>query len=98
MVLTFLFYTSDAVSLLVEGVGTEKDDPSQFLILPHGVLACSAPQSQPESVALAHSSSPETESTSDSDSSSDSESSSSDSEANDPPTRASTPEVTVSTF
>uniref|UniRef100_A0ACB8E8Z9 Uncharacterized protein n=1 Tax=Sphaerodactylus townsendi TaxID=933632 RepID=A0ACB8E8Z9_9SAUR len=52
----------------------------------------SASQSQPESVALAHSSSPESESTSDSDSSSDSESSSSDGEANDPPTRASTPE------
>ncbi|XP_044284188.1 AF4/FMR2 family member 1 isoform X2 [Varanus komodoensis] len=54
----------------------------------------SAPLSQPESVALAHSSSPESGSTSDSDSSSDSESesSSSDSEANDPPARASTPE------
>uniref|UniRef100_A0A8D0C376 ALF transcription elongation factor 1 n=1 Tax=Salvator merianae TaxID=96440 RepID=A0A8D0C376_SALMN len=54
----------------------------------------SAPQSQPESVALVHSSSPETGSTSDSDSSSDSESesSSSDSEANEPPTGASTPE------
>ncbi|XP_042326150.1 AF4/FMR2 family member 1 isoform X2 [Sceloporus undulatus] len=54
----------------------------------------SVPPSQPESVALAHSSSPESGSTSDSDSSSDSESesSSSDSEANDPPTRASTPE------
>uniref|UniRef100_A0A8D2Q325 AF4/FMR2 family member 1 n=1 Tax=Varanus komodoensis TaxID=61221 RepID=A0A8D2Q325_VARKO len=54
-----------------------------------------APLSQPESVALAHSSSPESGSTSDSDSSSDSESesSSSDSEANDPPARASTPEV-----
>ncbi|XP_025924239.1 AF4/FMR2 family member 1 isoform X2 [Apteryx rowi] len=47
----------------------------------------SAPQSQPESVASAHSSSPASGSTSDSDSSSDSEteSSSSDSEANDPP-------------
>nr|XP_008109400.2 PREDICTED: LOW QUALITY PROTEIN: AF4/FMR2 family member 1 [Anolis carolinensis] len=54
----------------------------------------SAPPSQPESVALAHSSSPESASTSDSDSSSDSESesSSSDSEANGPPTRTSTPE------
>ncbi|KAM3831569.1 AF4/FMR2 family member 1 isoform 2-T2 [Vipera latastei] len=54
----------------------------------------SAPQSQPESVALAHSSSAESESTSDSDSSSDSESesSSSDSEGTDPPTRVSTPE------
>ncbi|XP_060635250.2 AF4/FMR2 family member 1 isoform X2 [Anolis sagrei] len=54
----------------------------------------SAPPSQPESVALAHSSSPESGSTSDSDSSSDSESesSSSDSEANGPPTRTSTPE------
>ncbi|KAJ6657492.1 hypothetical protein lerEdw1_002427, partial [Lerista edwardsae] len=54
----------------------------------------SAPQSQPESVALAHSSSPESGSTSDSDSSSDSESetSDSDSEGNEPPTRASTPE------
>ncbi|XP_058049857.1 AF4/FMR2 family member 1 [Ahaetulla prasina] len=54
----------------------------------------SAPQSQPESVALAHSSSAESESTTDSDSSSDSESesSSSDSEETDPPTRVSTPE------
>ncbi|XP_066488153.1 AF4/FMR2 family member 1 isoform X3 [Tiliqua scincoides] len=54
----------------------------------------SVPQSQPESVVLAHSSSPESGSTSDSDSSSDSESESSDSdsEVNDPPTRASTPE------
>ncbi|KAK9398687.1 AF4/FMR2 family member 1 [Crotalus adamanteus] len=54
----------------------------------------SAPQSQPESVALAHSSSAESESTSDSDSSSDSESesSSSDSEGTEPPTRVSTPE------
>uniref|UniRef100_A0A8B9MAP1 AF4/FMR2 C-terminal homology domain-containing protein n=1 Tax=Accipiter nisus TaxID=211598 RepID=A0A8B9MAP1_9AVES len=50
-------------------------------------------QSQPKSVASAHSSSPESGSTSDSDSSSDSEteSNSSDSEANDPP-RASAPE------
>ncbi|XP_070587102.1 AF4/FMR2 family member 1-like [Erythrolamprus reginae] len=54
----------------------------------------SAPQSQPESVALAHSSSAESESTSDSDSSSDSESesSSTDSEGTEPPTRVSTPE------
>ncbi|XP_054845551.1 AF4/FMR2 family member 1 isoform X2 [Eublepharis macularius] len=57
----------------------------------------SAPQSQPESVALAHSSSPESESTSGSDSSSDSESSDSDSEANDPPTRTSTPEPSLQT-
>ncbi|XP_013924171.1 PREDICTED: AF4/FMR2 family member 1 [Thamnophis sirtalis] len=57
-------------------------------------LVCSAPQSQPESVAVAPSSSAESESTSDSDSSSDSESesSSSDSEGTDPPTRVSTPE------
>ncbi|NXT35372.1 AFF1 protein, partial [Pelecanoides urinatrix] len=54
---------------------------------------CSALQSQPKSVASAHSSSPESGSTSDSDSSSDSEteSNSSDGEANDLP-RASAPE------
>lgn len=58
---------------------------------------CSSLQSQPKSVASAHSSSSESGSTSDSDSSSDSEteSHSSDSEANDPP-RAPAPEVNAS--
>uniref|UniRef100_A0A8B9VJM9 AF4/FMR2 family member 1 n=1 Tax=Anas zonorhyncha TaxID=75864 RepID=A0A8B9VJM9_9AVES len=62
---------------------------------PSSLAPPSALQSQPESVASAHSSSPESGSTSDSDSSSDSEteSSSSDSEANDPdPPRVSAPE------
>ncbi|XP_062430312.1 AF4/FMR2 family member 1 isoform X3 [Rhea pennata] len=61
------------------------DAPSKTL--PNSQPRTSAPQSQPESVASAHSSSPASGSTSDSDSSSDSEteSSSSDSEANDPP-------------
>ncbi|XP_014805368.1 PREDICTED: AF4/FMR2 family member 1 isoform X1 [Calidris pugnax] len=60
---------------------------------PASLAPPSALQSQPKSVASAHSSSPESGSTSDSDSSSDSgtESNSSDSEANDPP-RASAPE------
>ncbi|NXH79373.1 AFF1 protein, partial [Hydrobates tethys] len=60
---------------------------------PSSLAAPSALQSQPKSVASAHSSSPESGSTSDSDSSSDSEteSNSSDGEANDPP-RASAPE------
>nr|XP_025958560.1 AF4/FMR2 family member 1 isoform X3 [Dromaius novaehollandiae] len=61
------------------------DAPSKTL--PNSQPKTSAPQSQPESVASAHSSSPASGSTSDSDSSSDSEteSSSSDSEANEPP-------------
>ncbi|KAM6362636.1 AF4/FMR2 family member 1 isoform 2-T2 [Alca torda] len=60
---------------------------------PPSLAPPSALQSQPKSVASAHSSSPESGSTSDSDSSSDSEteSNSSDSEANEPP-RASAPE------
>uniref|UniRef100_A0A8B9R1L4 AF4/FMR2 family member 1 n=1 Tax=Anas platyrhynchos TaxID=8839 RepID=A0A8B9R1L4_ANAPL len=69
------------------------DAPSKTL--PSSQPRTSALQSQPESVASAHSSSPESGSTSDSDSSSDSEteSSSSDSEANDPdPPRVSAPE------
>ncbi|XP_040439070.1 AF4/FMR2 family member 1 isoform X2 [Falco naumanni] len=73
---------------------SEESGDDQVVEKPPSSLAPpSALQSQPESVASAHSSSSESGSTSDSDSSSDSEtdSSSSDSEANDPP-RASAPE------
>ncbi|XP_074679965.1 AF4/FMR2 family member 1 isoform X2 [Strix aluco] len=69
------------------------EKPPSSLAPPSSWWPCSALQSQPKSVASAHSSSPESGSTSDSDSSSDSEteSNSSDSEAKDPP-RASAPE------
>ncbi|XP_050751282.1 AF4/FMR2 family member 1 isoform X2 [Gymnogyps californianus] len=73
---------------------SEESGDDQVVEKPPSSLAPpSALQSQPKSVASAHSSSPESGSTSDSDSSSDSEteSNSSDSEANDPP-RASAPE------
>ncbi|XP_029881707.1 AF4/FMR2 family member 1 isoform X3 [Aquila chrysaetos chrysaetos] len=75
---------------------SEESGDDQVVEKPPSSLApprYSALQSQPKSVASAHSSSPESGSTSDSDSSSDSEteSNSSDSEANDPP-RASAPE------
>ncbi|NXS63145.1 AFF1 protein, partial [Brachypteracias leptosomus] len=73
---------------------SEESGDDQVVEKPPSSLASpSALQSQPKSVASAHSSSPESGSTSDSDSSSDSEteSTSSDSEANDPP-RASAPE------
>ncbi|XP_010297338.2 AF4/FMR2 family member 1 [Balearica regulorum gibbericeps] len=73
---------------------SEESGDDQVVEKPPSSLApLSALQSQPKSVASAHSSSPESGSTSDSDSSSDSEteSNSSDSEANDPP-RASAPE------
>nr|XP_009935429.1 PREDICTED: AF4/FMR2 family member 1 [Opisthocomus hoazin] len=73
---------------------SEESGDDQVVEKPPSSLAPpSALQSQPKSVASAHSSSPESGSTSDSDSSSDSEteSNSSDSEANNPP-RASAPE------
>ncbi|NXU29943.1 AFF1 protein, partial [Thalassarche chlororhynchos] len=73
---------------------SEESGDDQVVEKPPSSLAPpSALQSQPKSVASAHSSSPESGSTSDSDSSSDSEteSNSSDGEANDPP-RASAPE------
>ncbi|NXN26522.1 AFF1 protein, partial [Nycticryphes semicollaris] len=71
----------------------ESGDDQVIEKAPSSLVPPSALQSQPKSVASAHSSSPETGSASDSDSSSDSEteSNSSDSEANDPP-RASAPE------
>ncbi|NXO48426.1 AFF1 protein, partial [Aramus guarauna] len=78
---------------------SEESGDDQVVEKPPSSLAPpSALQSQPKSVASAHSSSPESGSTSDSDSSSDSEteSNSSDSEANDPP-RASAPEPDLPT-
>uniref|UniRef100_A0A8D0GA08 ALF transcription elongation factor 1 n=1 Tax=Sphenodon punctatus TaxID=8508 RepID=A0A8D0GA08_SPHPU len=72
----------------------DSDDDQVCEKPPPSSIPTSAPQSQPDSVASAHSSSAESGSTSDSDTSTDSESESgsSDSETNDPPTRASTPE------
>ncbi|KAM9236136.1 AF4/FMR2 family member 1 [Leptosomus discolor] len=70
---------------------SEESGDDQVVEKPLSPLAPpSAVQSQPKSVASAHSSSPESGSTSDSDSSSDSEteSNSSDSEANDPPNQS----------
>ncbi|NXG73618.1 AFF1 protein, partial [Baryphthengus martii] len=78
---------------------SEESGDDQVVEKPPSSLApSSALQSQPKSVASAHSSSSESGSTSDSDSSSDSEteSNSSDSEANDPP-RPSAPEPDVPT-